>query len=139
MCFFNEKTAYESRMVDWIADVCSSDLRRLGDVAVAGLQGARELRRRIAGHQRGLEKRQFLQIDVLADLRAVVGDEARQRLGLQPDPAEGMPLGKGDERIEADLLQRRGKEQRRVATGGRLGRRPGRERGCTDVEESVVA
>src|SRR3546814_2880156 len=93
------------RIRDWSADVCSSDLR--------------ELRRRIAGHQRGLEKRQFLQIDVLADLRAVVGDEARQRLGLQPDPAEGMPLGKGDERIEADLLQRRGKEHRRVETGGK--------------------
>src|SRR3546814_9009478 len=29
--FFKQKTAYEVRISDWSSDVCSSDLRRLGD------------------------------------------------------------------------------------------------------------
>src|SRR3546814_8934288 len=29
LCFFNQKTAYEMRISDWISDVCSSDLLRV--------------------------------------------------------------------------------------------------------------
>src|SRR3546814_949789 len=28
-CFFNQKTAYEMRIIDWSSDVCSSDLEDL--------------------------------------------------------------------------------------------------------------
>src|SRR3546814_4071702 len=31
MFFFKKKTAYEMRISDWSSDVCSSDLRDLGD------------------------------------------------------------------------------------------------------------
>src|SRR3546814_1782049 len=29
--FIKQKTAYEMRIIDWISDVCSSDLRSIGD------------------------------------------------------------------------------------------------------------
>src|SRR3546814_2904819 len=29
--FFKQKTAYEMRISDWSSDVCSSDLRKIGD------------------------------------------------------------------------------------------------------------
>src|SRR3546814_5275105 len=32
--FFKQKTAYEMRISDWSSDVCSSDLKRFGDVIV---------------------------------------------------------------------------------------------------------
>src|SRR3546814_9753483 len=34
--FFKQKTAYEMRISDWSSDVCSSDLREIGDAAQMG-------------------------------------------------------------------------------------------------------
>src|SRR3546814_10104598 len=37
-CFFKQKTAYEMRISDWSADVCSSDLPKLRPVSGRALQ-----------------------------------------------------------------------------------------------------
>src|SRR3546814_16475729 len=34
VCFFKQKTAYEMLIGDWSADVCSSDLTPLGEIAI---------------------------------------------------------------------------------------------------------
>src|SRR3546814_9315696 len=38
--FFKQKTAYEMRISDWSSDLCSSDLFRIMDEALAGLAAA---------------------------------------------------------------------------------------------------
>src|SRR3546814_9156925 len=38
--FFKQKTAYEMRISDWSSDVCSSDLRNGGSVAIGHPMGA---------------------------------------------------------------------------------------------------
>src|SRR3546814_8790433 len=48
--FFKQKTAYEMRISDWSSDVCSSDLRRVGEeLHHPGAAG----RRRRGDHHRG--------------------------------------------------------------------------------------
>src|SRR3546814_4415610 len=74
----------------------------LGDLAVGGLDRLGELLRRLMGDQCGLEEQQLLQVDVLAQLGGVVCDEARERLGLQPQAADGVALGEGDQGAKAD-------------------------------------
>src|SRR3546814_931423 len=83
----------------------------LGDLAAGGLDRLGELLRRLMGDQCGLEEQQLLQVDVLAQLGGVVCDEARERLGLQPQAADGVALGEGDQGAKADLLQRRRSEE----------------------------
>src|SRR3546814_8610657 len=38
MFFFKQKTAYERRISDWSSDVCSSDLREEGRLAIGALK-----------------------------------------------------------------------------------------------------
>src|SRR3546814_1198267 len=41
--FFKPKTAYERRIIDWRSDVCSSDLREVGDLRRLGDTVERQL------------------------------------------------------------------------------------------------
>src|SRR3546814_12570343 len=43
---------------------------------------------------------------------------SRERLGLQPQAADGVALGEGDQGAKADLLQRRGEEHSAIEAGG---------------------
>src|SRR3546814_1926983 len=47
-CFFKQKTAYEMRISDWSSDVCSSDLRGDGRLAIGAGDADGLVRRQIA-------------------------------------------------------------------------------------------
>src|SRR3546814_4378564 len=100
--FFKQKTAYELRISDWSADVCSSDLlveralqvlRRLGIAPVAVLREGDELQvdpvlHRLAHFQKGLYGQEpvVADVDVAADGQRAARDRpAAEREGALLD------------------------------------------------------
>src|SRR3546814_10748021 len=107
--FFKQKTAYEMRISDWSADVCSSDLLiRFGEVAAQALRDIAQLGRQ--------------------DRRCLVGlSTARWRVGAHGVEADEAGEGEGvrhEPRCTPVLAPERS-EERRV---GKEGARPRRSR-----------
>src|SRR3546814_19689206 len=125
--FFKQKTAYEMRISDWSADVCSSDLRqarreRRAAAGAAGPASDRELRPGDVAEQRRQRSGHGA-----AGLGQCGGDGAADDNGARwawrpvPEPAGGTASGgRGTER--------RGREG---------GTQTGRGRGCADGRRTV--
>src|SRR3546814_15642649 len=74
-CLFNQKTAYEVRISDWISDVCSSDLHVFDGAAIRraaeGLAGAGRTRTR-ATIFTGIRQIREAELQTLAHLRTEI-------------------------------------------------------------------
>src|SRR3546814_964933 len=114
--FFKQKTAYEMRISDWSSDVCSSDLRAGGAIALKlvvldEIDTRIEQPRHLCGSRLGIEPDARLDdradhratVDARqrpracdAELRALVAiEEHRRQLEIeQPEPGEGLQFGK---------------------------------------------
>src|SRR3546814_1243069 len=110
--FFKQKTAYEMRISDWSSDVCSSDLRAGGAIALKlvvldEIDTRLEQPRHLCGSRLGIEPDARLDdradhratVDARqrpracdAELRALVAiEEHRRQLEIeQPEPGEGL-------------------------------------------------
>src|SRR3546814_6413107 len=80
--FFKQKTAYEMRISDWSSDVCSSDLRAGGAIALKlvvldEIDTRIEQPRHLYGSRLGIEP--DARLDDRADHRATVDDRQRPR------------------------------------------------------------
>src|SRR3546814_3125711 len=84
MCFFKQKKAYEMRMSDWSADVCSSDLRFTGRSAHDNSRGSglRTCHRPIASRMLDVDEEccQIGRIGKTCDLAAHRTDQKALRL-----------------------------------------------------------
>src|SRR3546814_8847149 len=114
-CCFKQKTAYEMRISDWSSDVCSSDLRLAGHLAMdldhwdQAIEHFERVRRRIGG-------RDVVVLRELARAWAAKGDDARALLLI--DRAYRLqPLNAGIMEFYAALLDRSGKAQAAAEIG----------------------
>src|SRR3546814_5082940 len=110
---FKQKTAYEMRIGDWSADVCSSDL-----LDIAARENAPDVRRVLAGRDEAKEqalrraalgRAELVLVVCLGRLADGAGDAARlaealegQRVALPAQP--GLDQGMGDQGQRARLV-----------------------------------
>src|SRR3546814_7918383 len=90
--FSKQKTAYEMRISDWISDVCSSDLGRLG----------------AAGHARGAGRDAAARAVPGPGRRQVAGRVSDRRGGTRAGAAAGTRLARGGARSEERRVGKEG-------------------------------
>src|SRR3546814_8840209 len=153
--FFKQKTAYEMRISDWSSDVCSSDLPAQFDqaggphIVEPGIAALRLDDRIIIAAISDVDGKRADALDLDLDIaRGDIGgniDDADRRhlvaigvIGDVDDPPRNLDLQPAGRRRQGEaMFESEGDDPDRAVT--KIGRASGRERGCQDVSNSVVA